>query len=1196
MEGYTEVFAWGGDHFGQLGLGGKTTGKTYSSPRFCSFNILIKEISCGEEHAGFISYSGHIYTMGSNSEGRLGIGSSNIKQSPSPCLVEDLVNYSCIKISCGWGHTAVVTSIGEVFAWGLGEYGALGNGSIDTKWSPILMPNIKGNAVDLSCGSRHTGIIIIDRSGKRQVAMCGGGEAGQLGTGRREKELYPTVLDFPEEIEQVACGVFHSAILTIKGSVYTMGGNSFGQLGLGHKKSQSKPEKVNLENVFIKKIRCSNYTAAVSDKGHLYLWGSGVFGEHLFPHRLSFREPIVDFSIGSGFGIAIDSSYSVHVWGGNSNGELGLDDYDQRLNPTVLQSLKGKNVLKIACGGNFCLGLGNDVVNRVKTPERTRKNVGEYRHSEEITENWGKKRVNEVEKLSYEVKQTYKSYEEIKKNFENLSEKYEIDKRNSEKHAEELFRENSRHKQEIEHLKAQREIDDREIRELTHCVDELKRVNYDYTSEIRIYKEELNKLKRKSEENKQLSRLELKNLDDRRTQGFLDLEEKLSFELSKRKQLEKDLERLNSMVYCYEDTIRSCQKEINEAGAELSSVSSDKKKLQSEVEKLYKEVHDLTKKNEFLLNEKEKVQNVLKNEIEKYFNENKDLKYDLEISKEQINELSIEALDRQKLAKDFNEIKWKYDSALIEIKNYESLRADFNRLKGENVEYLDKIENLYRECEKMQIVFENENQKLNSDNFALQKQVEKNSYELLQMEKVKNDIVSEKDSKSRENYELLQRLEKETEKTRTFTIENERINREKSSLEKQINYLISDKEKVTASLSAEIEDLSNEKYLLIQRNEQLFVEKEKKTTSLSSEIAKFSTENFELKQKIDGVMIEKEKVYADLSKLSDDLTDLRKQYETLSSENRFTSQKLKETLQESSDTKTKLSYSLSDKENTIQKQNSEIESLIKSVSEYKKIVEILNQERENLNANHLIENTSKSSEISKLQSQIHLFEKETSSLSQTLCEKSENLSNYQNQCKVLVLENSTLKQNIEELNYKIENLSQINSEQEYLYKNAKETGLDWEQKCYQLEEEITRLKYEIIDLENKNRQLFENLEKELSQRAKEYKERTLSILSTPMRSGSPYLRPPTPGDEKVRNLNYNRTHTPVEIHERTRGLDDFKGNTAAKLLNTLEESPGRKASFKANAKTPTKEDIRNKIASLMQNRNRIENDLIKLEE
>ena len=133
------------------------------------------------------------------------------------------------------------------------------------------MPNIKGNAVDLSCGSRHTGIIIIDRSGKRQVAMCGGGEAGQLGTGRREKELYPTVLDFPEEIEQVACGVFHSAILTIKGSVYTMGGNSFGQLGLGHKKSQSKPEKVNLENVFIKKIRCSNYTAAVSDKGHLYL-------------------------------------------------------------------------------------------------------------------------------------------------------------------------------------------------------------------------------------------------------------------------------------------------------------------------------------------------------------------------------------------------------------------------------------------------------------------------------------------------------------------------------------------------------------------------------------------------------------------------------------------------------------------------------------------------------------------------------------------------------------------------------------------------------------------------------------------------------------------------------------------------------------------------------------------------------------
>ena len=101
MEEYTEVFVWGSDTFGQLGLGGKTYGKIYKLPKLCSFNILIKEISCGEEHSALISQSGYVYTMGSNNEGRLGINSKTIKQSHSPCLVEDLAKHKASKISCG---------------------------------------------------------------------------------------------------------------------------------------------------------------------------------------------------------------------------------------------------------------------------------------------------------------------------------------------------------------------------------------------------------------------------------------------------------------------------------------------------------------------------------------------------------------------------------------------------------------------------------------------------------------------------------------------------------------------------------------------------------------------------------------------------------------------------------------------------------------------------------------------------------------------------------------------------------------------------------------------------------------------------------------------------------------------------------------------------------------------------------------
>jgi len=50
--------------------------------------VKIDSIACGDDHAAFVS-DGYVYTMGDNSDGRLGI-SKNVKQVSSPCLVESL--------------------------------------------------------------------------------------------------------------------------------------------------------------------------------------------------------------------------------------------------------------------------------------------------------------------------------------------------------------------------------------------------------------------------------------------------------------------------------------------------------------------------------------------------------------------------------------------------------------------------------------------------------------------------------------------------------------------------------------------------------------------------------------------------------------------------------------------------------------------------------------------------------------------------------------------------------------------------------------------------------------------------------------------------------------------------------------------------------------------------------------------------
>ena len=363
--GYTEVFAWGGDHFGQLGLASKQTGKTYCVPRFCSFNVFIKQVACGEEHAAFIAQNGCVYTMGSNSEGRLGIGNRAIRQSASPCLVETLSTRAAEYVACGWGHTAVVSQ-GLLFAWGVGEYGALGVGSVETQWLPVQVAlSAELTPLAVSCGSRHTGALVYDdRTRRKTLVMMGAGEAGQLGTGHRDKELLPVRVPFPsEEIKQVSCGIFHTGFVTVSGRVYMMGGNSFGQLGVGTKKSSSQPLRVSaLDNVPVVKVACGHHSAAVSEYGELYLWGSGVFGEFLTPQLMTeITGRVTEVDVGGSFGAAIDSQSCLWTWGSNTNGELGLGDYDQRLSPSLVSTLQGKRVRAIACGGAFCLSLGLDI-------------------------------------------------------------------------------------------------------------------------------------------------------------------------------------------------------------------------------------------------------------------------------------------------------------------------------------------------------------------------------------------------------------------------------------------------------------------------------------------------------------------------------------------------------------------------------------------------------------------------------------------------------------------------------------------------------------------------------------------------------------------------------------------------------------------------------------------------------------------
>ena len=98
----------------------------YPFPKFCSYNISIRKVSCGASHACFITNSNFLYAMGSNSHGQLGIGDP-VRGKNSPILVEDLPQGRQITdLNCGGNSSILCLEDGSVYSWGEGRHGALG--------------------------------------------------------------------------------------------------------------------------------------------------------------------------------------------------------------------------------------------------------------------------------------------------------------------------------------------------------------------------------------------------------------------------------------------------------------------------------------------------------------------------------------------------------------------------------------------------------------------------------------------------------------------------------------------------------------------------------------------------------------------------------------------------------------------------------------------------------------------------------------------------------------------------------------------------------------------------------------------------------------------------------------------------------------------------------------------------------------
>ncbi|XP_070570494.1 LOW QUALITY PROTEIN: alsin-like [Ptychodera flava] len=165
----------------------------------------------------------------------------------SPHTFDVFLKKSVSKVSLGSKHVAFLADRHELYCYGSGEYGQIGNGKFDdVTEKPILVRDLASeNVIDVACGSNHTGVVCSDG-----IVFCwGDNSASQCATEKGEKIARPHQVEIcnPEGddpfITQIACGDNHTMVLSNYGEIWSWGTGH--QLGLGTANNPvSTPQRV----------------------------------------------------------------------------------------------------------------------------------------------------------------------------------------------------------------------------------------------------------------------------------------------------------------------------------------------------------------------------------------------------------------------------------------------------------------------------------------------------------------------------------------------------------------------------------------------------------------------------------------------------------------------------------------------------------------------------------------------------------------------------------------------------------------------------------------------------------------------------------------------------------------------------------------------------------------------------------------
>lgn len=222
-------------------------------------------------------------------------------------------------LAAGWERSLLIDSSGALWGGGSNRERCLWEESGEDRVAlrRLDVTDLDGVPFEAVQMGRDHALAILE-GGRAVISWGPSNEFGQVGHGAPcQARVCPGVVQLSSvPVKQVACGEYHSLVLTVQGEVFAFGCNSYGQLGTGRRDPLAQAERV---------------------------WSNHLRGM-----------PARGVAAGAQSSMALSIGGQVFCWGCNVRGRLGLgpsyDHEDAVLTPVVVPNLPGM-ARAIAAGG-----------------------------------------------------------------------------------------------------------------------------------------------------------------------------------------------------------------------------------------------------------------------------------------------------------------------------------------------------------------------------------------------------------------------------------------------------------------------------------------------------------------------------------------------------------------------------------------------------------------------------------------------------------------------------------------------------------------------------------------------------------------------------------------------------------------------------------------------------------------------------